>query len=101
MLAEFYTQLKEEDAAALEVVFVSSDRDAQEFADYFGSQPWVSVAFDNAAVRQSLGMKFGVRGIPTLIVIDLATGKIKDADARSTVQQARGDTSKALTKWQA
>ncbi|RYG65783.1 hypothetical protein EON64_11205 [archaeon] len=100
VLAEFYSQLKEEDAAALEVVFVSSDRDAHEFGEYFGSQPWVSMAFENAAARQALGQKFGVRGIPTLIVLDLATGKVRDSDGRSTVAQARGDTSKALAKWE-
>jgi len=91
--------LKEEDATALEIVFVSSDSDQHSFDEYYGSQPWVSVPFSETSVTQGLGQRFGVRGIPSFIVLNGADGSIKDKDGRNTVVSAKGDTSKALAKW--
>lgn len=98
MLAEFYDQLKEENGDALEIVFVSSDSDDGSFNEYYGSMPWVSVPFSDRNKAEQLGSKFGIRGIPALIVLD-ANGNVKDADGRSTVMGARGNTQKALAKW--
>jgi nucleoredoxin len=99
VLAEFYTQIKEQDESDLEIVFVSSDSDESSFGDYFGDMPWISVPFADRSRAESLGSRFGVRGIPFFVVLNAATGDVKDADARSTVQEASGNVSKALSKW--
>lgn len=99
MLAEFYSQLKEENGDDIEIIFVSSDKDQRGFEQYYGEMPWVSVPFNERAIAQALGQRFRVQGIPTFVVLDAATGNIKDADGRSTVQQARGNTARALSKW--
>jgi thiol-disulfide isomerase/thioredoxin len=57
-------------AKGMEIVFVTSDRDERSFREYHSHMPWLAVPFDNFQVRQSLGGKFGVRGIPMLVVID-------------------------------
>eukprot|EP01040_Poterioochromonas_malhamensis_P005615 gene5615-6034_t len=99
VLAEFYDQLKEEDGNedSLEIIFVSSDHDQSAFDEYYGSMPWTSVPFgsDKASV---LGQKFGVRGIPTFVVLD-ADGNTIDREGRSTVASTKGNTSVALKKW--
>lgn len=99
LLSEFYEALAEQDETAMEIVFVSSDGDTHSFNEYFGSMPWTAVPFDSKSIIEDLGQKFGVRGIPTFIVLNASTGSIVDADGRSTVAGARGDTNKAMKKW--
>ena len=54
----------------MEIVFVSSDRDEKSFKEYHGSQPWLALPFSAFDVRQSLSSRYGVRGIPALIILD-------------------------------
>ena len=58
MLAEMYAHLKEERPShGLEIVFVSSDRDANSFQSYFDKMPWQAIPFGNLAlVKQNLSM---------------------------------------------
>ena len=99
MLGEFFEQLEEEDASALQIVFVSSDSDQSSFDEYYGSMPWMSVPFTATDKIQALGSRFGVRGIPSFIVLDAVDGSIKDPDGRTTVSSCKGVTSKATSKW--
>ena len=97
MLAEFYTTLKEGPLPShgLEIVFVSSDRDQDQFNQYYGKMPWLSLPYDKQSIKQSLSMRFGVRGIPALIVLDAITGAVvvSAEQSRSEVAIAcqRGD----------
>jgi nucleoredoxin len=99
VLAEFYTQLQEEEEGAFEVVFASSDSDEASFNGYYGEQPWTAVPYSARDIKEKLGKKYGVSGIPTLIVLSGATGETKDTSGRGTVTDAKGNTKKALTKW--
>merc|ERR1712061_284651 len=54
----------------LEIVFVSSDRDEGSFKAYFGEMPWLALPFENRSVKEQLSKKFGVRGIPSLVLLD-------------------------------
>lgn len=98
VLSEFYESLKNIDKNALEIIFVSSDGDQHSFSEYFDSMPWTAIPFDSP-LRDHLGQRFGVRGIPTLVVLSASSGAIIDADARSTVASARGDIAKIQKKW--
>lgn len=98
-MAEFYDQLKEEDESKLEIIFVSSDRDEDSFKHYYDTMPWTSLLFNDRALKQKLCEKFNVSGIPAFFVLDAADGSIKDADGRSTVGSAMGNTAKALARW--
>lgn len=99
-LAEVYDQIKETVGEnELEIVFVSSDSDEASFTEYYGSMPWISMSFADRKGAQALGQKYGVRGIPSLIVLNGATGAVVDRDGRSTVSSARGDVSKIVAKW--
>ena len=61
--------------------------------------PWAALPFSERGKKQLLAEKFGVRGIPFFVVLDAATGDVKDMDARNTVASAKGDTTAALSKW--
>ena len=99
VLAEFYEQLKEEDENSLEIIFASSDSDADSFGSYYGEMPWNAIPFDHPSIKEDLGTRFDVKGLPTFIILSMADGSVKDKDARTTVTAAKGSTDKALRKW--
>jgi Thioredoxin-like/PUB domain len=60
-----------------EIVFVSSDRDLSSFESYYSAHPWKAIPFDHLqVVKQSLNMTYGVRGIPSLVVLDPVSGRV-------------------------
>lgn len=81
-LVEFYT--KQQD---LEVVFVSRDKSSDEMASYYASMPWLAVPFEESELRERLAAKYGVKGIPTLVVLD-KDGKLITTDGRSGVSSS-------------
>lgn len=67
-LAELYkTSLQQK---GFEVVFVSSDRSEEDFNEYFGEQPWLALDYSQRKLKDKLSQHFGVRGIPSFIIID-------------------------------
>ncbi|EJK75569.1 hypothetical protein THAOC_02700 [Thalassiosira oceanica] len=71
MLIEFYNVLKEAHPAhGIEIIFVSSDRDEPSFLQYFSTMPFLALPFSNRALAQQVKSMFGVRGIPSLVVLD-------------------------------
>lgn len=92
MLAEMYQYLKDEHPShGLEIVFVSSDRDAASFNSYYNSMPWMALPMDGnyAHYKQLLSTTYGVRGIPSLVVLDAMSGQIvvgADSSRREVMQ---------------
>merc|ERR1712113_7801 len=77
LLAKFYTQLKERDPHALEVVFVSSDNDQQSMMEYFeASMPWTAAEF-TPGIDQCKAYHT-VSGIPNFKLISPKDGKVVD-----------------------
>ena len=74
-----------EDKSELEVVFVSSDSDQEGFDDYFEEMPWAAVPFAAEDARNGAGEKFGVQGIPRVVVLNAADGAVVNGDARALV----------------
>lgn len=68
----------------LEIIFVSSDRDQNQFIEYFGEMPWLAIP--NGDKRKAkLDKIFEVEGIPTLVIVDAKTGATITTDARGSV----------------
>lgn len=82
-LVKAYNDAKE-DGAAVEVIFVSSDRDEAAMYKYMKDydMDWLAVPFGGP--RQELGRKFSVRGIPALFILD-GDGNVITADGRGQV----------------
>lgn len=97
LLIEVYNHLKELfPMHGFEIVFVSSDRSDQEFHQYYASMPWAAVPYDtNRVLQQQISMRYGIRGIPGLVILDSMSGQIVASveQSRSEVMQAcqRGD----------
>ena len=62
----------------LEMIFVSSDRDIEAFAEYHGEMTFCALPFEERAAKQQLSKRFGIQGIPSLLILgpkDKATGE--------------------------
>jgi thiol-disulfide isomerase/thioredoxin len=68
-----------------EIIFVSSDRDPKAFNDYFGSMPWLALPFSDRTRKSDLSVRYGVEGIPTLVIIDGASGAVIQKNGRGVV----------------
>ncbi|KAI2498344.1 Transglutaminase protease [Fragilaria crotonensis] len=92
MLIEAYNHLKAEHPLhGLEIVFVSSDRSETEFNRYYESMPWMAVPYDATRMRQQqISIRYGIQGIPGLVILDSLSGSIvASADqSRAEVAQA-------------
>jgi thiol-disulfide isomerase/thioredoxin len=80
-LAEAYQKIKGA-GHAFEIVFVSSDKSEQQFAEYFATMPWLAMPLAMRDLKAGLSQMFGVRGIPALILLDGATGELISKDGR-------------------
>jgi len=82
-LADAYTKALK--AKGMEIVFVSSDRDEPSFDSYYGEMPWLSVPYSERGIKEKLSNKYKVRGIPSFVILDGATGETITTDGRSEV----------------
>ena len=60
------------------MLFVSSDRDENAFNEYHGEMTFCALPFAERATKQQLSKRFGIRGIPSLLILgplDAATGE--------------------------
>lgn len=81
-LAEFYK--KHAASKNFEVVFVSSDKDSDQFNEYYGEQPWLALPYNQRAQKDQLSKKFKVQGIPFLVILG-PEGQTYTKDGRSKV----------------
>ena len=96
LLKDFYNEL---DGEAFEIVFVSLDRSADDLKKYLDEAhgEWYYLAQGDAKI-QELSTKFGVSGIPALIIVK-ADGTLVTKDGRSVVQSK--PPKQALAAWKA
>jgi len=81
-LAKAYTEhLK---AKGLEIVFLSSDNSMAEFSEYYKEMPWLAIPNGDPREKK-LSKLFGVSGIPSLVLLDAATGATITSSARGKV----------------
>jgi nucleoredoxin len=67
--AGVYQQLRNS-GKDFEMVYISSDRNEHQFTEYFAEHPWLAVPFADKATKGALADRFGVSGIPCLILFD-------------------------------
>jgi len=69
-----------------QIVMISRCRDVDSHYQYFSQMPWLAMPLDEAAGQrgQQLGEKYGVQGIPSLVLVD-DLGQTITTDARSKI----------------
>lgn len=74
-------------AGGLQVISVSNDRTEADFDEYCGAMPWASIPYARAQeVKANLRDRFAVKTIPTLVVLDAATGEVITKAGRDRVE---------------
>ena len=48
--------------------------------------PWLTLDYKERKIREELGKKFNITGIPTLILLDANSGDIISKDGRNQIQ---------------
>jgi len=82
-LAKWYTSdLQKKD---LEIIFVSGDNDEGTFNEYFGEMPWLALPYADRDREKALSKKFKVSGIPSVVILDGATGELVTTDGRAAI----------------
>eukprot|EP00903_Cladosiphon_okamuranus_P008393 g8069.t1 len=90
-LVQTYKELKKRPAGNdLEFIFVSSDKDQEQFDEYCGEMPWAAIPFIDAARRRALAARCGVRGIPTLVTIGADGVVINQKAKESAIADGKG-----------
>jgi nucleoredoxin len=69
----------------MEIIFVSSDRDQSSFDGYYAKMDFLALPHSERAKESELSKKYGVRGIPTLVILGGKSGKVIAKDVRSAV----------------
>lgn len=67
-----------------EIVFCSADSSSREFSEYFSTMPWKAIPFEKSDIRSKLSERFGIRGIPTLLLVDETSG-VYNSEGRASV----------------
>ncbi|XP_028938240.1 nucleoredoxin [Ornithorhynchus anatinus] len=60
----------------LEIVFVSSDQDQQQWQDFVRDMPWLALPYKEKHRKLKLWNKYRISNIPSLIFLDASTGKV-------------------------
>jgi len=94
-LAEAYDKIRA-NGKALEIIFVSSDKDEKTFSEYHAEMPWLALPFDKRDLKAQLSKKYKVQGIPSLVLLDAATGKTITKNGREAISS---DTEGAKFPW--
>lgn len=84
VLAKFYEQFKASGKENFEIVFISSDKEEKAFSEYYGTMPWVALPYNLRDQKTTLSLKYGVKGIPTLVILD-KTGEVITVNGRDSV----------------
>lgn len=92
LLISLYNDLRQGgiDERQFEIFFVSSDRNREQFDEYFETMPWKDYGFDDKAGKMKLVEKFGVRGIPDLVFVD-ENGNVLIRNGREVVTEHSKD----------
>ena len=85
LLAELYNEVNENEKQ-IEVVFFSGDQDQNVYNEYYGEMPWLALPFKDPRMKAA-AKHFGVRGLPTLVVLNAKTGETIEGSAVSIVTQ--------------
>nr|CCA23807.1 nucleoredoxin putative [Albugo laibachii Nc14] len=84
VLAEAYTKIRG-DHDDFEIIFVSSDREEDQFKLYYEEMPWLALPYSRRGIKSSLCVLFGVKIVPTLVFLN-EQGELLEAQGRRFVE---------------
>jgi thiol-disulfide isomerase/thioredoxin len=83
VLVEAYPQLK---ANRIEIIYVSSDKSPEQYAEYRATQPWQALAYEEGSLRADLRSQFDIKTIPALLFFDAEHLQLIARDGRVMIR---------------
>ena len=96
-LKKFYDEINK-DNKKFEVVFVSIDGSEQAFKKNFSEMPWLAINYNDESQVNNIKQRYGVNGIPCLVIVDPKTASLVKYDGRQDIQQMDAET--CVKKWE-
>ena len=96
-LKSFYEQANAS-SKEFEIVFVSIDGSMEAFKRNFADMPWLAINFDDEAQVNNIKQRYGVNGIPCLVIVDPTTQALITYDGRKDIVK---DPSSCMAAWEA
>ena len=93
-LKNFYTDVNLEERT-MEIVLVSSDRKQEDWKRHHSSMPWMSLPWDDPRGQQ-LRERYGILGVPALIILCAETGFVVTEKARKDLGK---NVAEVYTSW--
>ena len=87
----------------VEIIYISSDQDMDEFCEYASTMSWKSVPFgdvDNQNTCNRLKNLCQVKGIPRLVVFNTETKDLVTDDGRQDITNCMGPPLEVLDIWE-
>lgn len=66
---------------SFELIFVSSDSDAEAFREYHSQMSFPALPYESRDIKAKLDEKFEIQGIPRLVALDSSTGETSSVNA--------------------
>jgi nucleoredoxin len=87
-LSEFYIKINASGSATrkMEVVFCSNDGNEAAFERHYAEMPFLAVPYTDDQRIQNLKQRYGINGIPTLVVLEGKTGELVSYEGRADLQ---------------
>jgi len=87
VLSENYTKLKEA-GKKTEFVFLSSDQDQDAYDEYHASMSFPALPYSEDEVKEKFSSKYGVRGIPSFVLVNARTGELITKEGRNIISDS-------------
>jgi nucleoredoxin len=72
---------------SFEIVFISSDRDQDDFDTYFSEMPWITLPFASRDVAATIAKSFKISSIPMLILLNGEDATVITKDGRAAITE--------------
>jgi len=89
LLIELYAELLNNN---IELVYISSDKTPEQYANYRAPQPWPALSYEDIDLRQSLREEFHIKTIPALLFFDVKTHKLLMRNGRDMIRDRPHET---------
>ncbi len=76
----------------IELVYISSDKTPEQYANYRTPQPWPALPYEESVLRQSLREEFKIRTIPALLFFDAKTHRLLMRNGRDMIRDMPYET---------
>ena len=69
------------------------------FNEYFHSMPWKALPFEKSDIKSKLSTEYGIRGIPTLVILNAHTGALVSTEGRAGVMSNLDNPDGTFAGW--